>query len=208
MDKQYPKIQITDQDTKQELLVTWEQFNKKVAEPIVAAYFRKYQSWYRANAVDINDLKQEIMLLIWKYVHKNSTKTLKKRKSPQYLGSSLTQAIKWKLNWMRREGKRDFDKFLGFPKDNENLVYDGLTSMGTDNIAEVISTGPVDMVIMDQIKHLCTDQEYIILYKRFQEGATLLEIGDELGLTKERIRQIQHKALLKLKKNLTRVDFC
>ena len=44
-----------------------------------------------------------------------------------------------------------------------------------------------------------TQREADILHQRFQQGKTCAEIGKEYGLTLERIRQIKHNALRKLR---------
>ena len=50
------------------------------------------------------------------------------------------------------------------------------------------------------------DNQRLIIVRRYgldnQEPATLEEVSQELGLTKERVRQIQEEALVKLKKHL------
>jgi len=50
-----------------------------------------------------------------------------------------------------------------------------------------------------------TDREKRIIASRrlAEEGATLEELGDELGISKERVRQIENRALEKLRKALT-----
>ncbi len=52
------------------------------------------------------------------------------------------------------------------------------------------------------ISHL-NEREQFIIKKRFYFGATLQEIGDELSLTRERVRKIEFGALNKIKKELS-----
>lgn len=44
-------------------------------------------------------------------------------------------------------------------------------------------------------------REHLIIEKRFKEGKILEDIGSELGITKERVRQILKRSLAKLKED-------
>jgi RNA polymerase sigma-32 factor len=52
-----------------------------------------------------------------------------------------------------------------------------------------------------------TDRELIIIKERrlTEEGVTLETLGRKLGVSKERVRQIEHQALRKLRSALTRI---
>jgi RNA polymerase sigma-32 factor len=52
-----------------------------------------------------------------------------------------------------------------------------------------------------------TDREKMIIHERRlgEEGVTLESLGQKLGVSKERVRQIEHQALRKLKSSLTRI---
>jgi RNA polymerase sigma-32 factor len=52
-----------------------------------------------------------------------------------------------------------------------------------------------------------TDRELIIIRERrlVEEGVTLETLGRQLGVSKERVRQIEHQALRKLRCALTRI---
>jgi RNA polymerase sigma-32 factor len=57
-----------------------------------------------------------------------------------------------------------------------------------------------------QALHELTPRERRIIHQRrlSEEGATLEELGRELGVSKERVRQLEHRALLKLKTAIAR----
>ena len=53
------------------------------------------------------------------------------------------------------------------------------------------------------LNELTTRERFIILKRRLKdEGTTLEELGNMLGVSKERVRQIEHRALTKLKQSL------
>ena len=70
------------------------------------------------------------------------------------------------------------------------------------------STEAIEHDLSDKLGHLLqclTPREQEIIRRRFGMGATdeatLEELGEELHLTRERVRQIEARALLKLRKN-------
>ena len=46
------------------------------------------------------------------------------------------------------------------------------------------------------------EREQYIIRKRFMDGWALSEVGDELGITKERVRQVQNEALGKMRRRM------
>jgi DNA-directed RNA polymerase sigma subunit (sigma70/sigma32) len=50
----------------------------------------------------------------------------------------------------------------------------------------------------EQLLASLDDRERKIIYERFVNGKTLQEIGNEFGLTRERIRQIEENAFCKM----------
>lgn len=53
--------------------------------------------------------------------------------------------------------------------------------------------------LRDAMRHL-TDRERVVLRGRFDRGLKLAQLGDEMGLTKERVRQIEAHALERLRR--------
>ena len=57
--------------------------------------------------------------------------------------------------------------------------------------------------LSEALNELSTRERLIILKRRLnEEGATLEQLGRVLGVSKERVRQLEHRALKKLQKNL------
>src|SRR3546814_19678187 len=59
--------------------------------------------------------------------------------------------------------------------------------------------------LAEALAELSPREQTIIRQRRLSaEGATLEELGRELGVSKERVRQLEHRALLKLRDSLSR----
>ena len=82
-----------------------------------------------------------------------------------------------------------------------------------ETLADDNEQGPESSLVDDDVKqHVdawlaeLTDKQMEVVVRRFglrgQEAATLEEVGDEIGLTRERVRQIQVEALKKLRRVL------
>lgn len=98
-------------------------------------------------------------------------------------------------------------------------VADGAESEWQDFIADT-RANPEEVVIgmrdaqtrsrwlAEALGELSTRERTIIAQRRLtDEGATLEELGRELGVSKERVRQLEHRALMKLRSSiLRRVD--
>lgn len=60
--------------------------------------------------------------------------------------------------------------------------------------------------LADAMGRLSARERHIIAQRRLTEDSVTLEkLGEELGISKERVRQIEHHALIKLKKALTEI---
>ena len=83
--------------------------------------------------------------------------------------------------------------------DEKTELGDFLSSSHDDyeNIIEEMSTKTIFLALKDSL----SDLEYYVVYKRILSDTrlTLEQIADELGLTRERVRQIESKALKKAK---------
>jgi RNA polymerase sigma-32 factor len=101
------------------------------------------------------------------------------------------------------------DRSLNAPytEDGDGEWQDLLASETPDPEAEVMDardTGKRSEWLAQALATL-SDREQLIIRKRrlVEEAVTLETLGDELGISKERVRQIEHQALGRLRKALT-----
>lgn len=99
----------------------------------------------------------------------------------------------------QREAKAALDMtFITIPKNDESpmdVPYRGESTITSAGKQEIIS------IVFESMKKL-PERERRILQLRHIEGVILPSIAKEMGLTKERVRQLEHKAILKLRKHL------
>lgn len=79
-----------------------------------------------------------------------------------------------------------------------SLPSDGYGADPAQIVGDKLDADTLRAMLDDAMTPL-TYREREILNMRFKHGMTLEEVGVEFGLSKERIRQIQHRALLQLK---------
>lgn len=122
--------------------------------------------------------------------------------------------------WICQEMKINMDKlkdlrriryqFFNIPSLDLPIGEDADTSLGdyiedpVEPFEEEVCREDINKYLLETIENL-PERTAFVLKKRFglegQEPSTLEEVGEELGVTRERVRQIEKKALEKLKKN-------
>ncbi len=88
--------------------------------------------------------------------------------------------------------------------DWQNFLPDGRPS--PEEVAIGMRDGETRSRWLDEaLRELSPREQTIIVQRRLrEEGATLEELGRELGVSKERVRQLEHRALMKLKDSIQR----
>ena len=96
------------------------------------------------------------------------------------------------------EGDTDWQDFLADVRPNPEDVVVGMRDGETRS-----------RWLADALGQLSPREREIICQRRLtEEGATLEELGRELGVSKERVRQLEHRALLKLREAMRRHVDC
>jgi len=154
------------------------QIYKKV-EPKVRIYFSQFEDYYRANALDYKDLRQEVMLMIWKLIEDNPDK------NELDMIKFATKATRNLLLNLKRKSVKHLNKI---PIDE---VYEG-------NQSFTIYNNPT--VVLDMLRNRISDKEYAVLSGILLEGKTQNEIAKSIGLSKARVGQIYARLLKKVEK--------
>jgi len=99
--------------------------------------------------------------------------------------------------------------YVGEDEDTEllDLISDDTDSIDTIAINDILAEKLRNLFDSNQIAKMTEREKLVILYRYgfIGEPKSLSQVGEILGLTKERIRQIEHKALRKLRKPLQKI---
>lgn len=136
-------------------------------------------------------------------VYKEKTNYMKNHEgeipSPEYLSEKLDVSVE-KILDTDRQPEISLDKEFGEDRSLLNI----LENPNSKTPYEDVNKESVRYELEDAMKQTLDDREYDILKKYFGfEGSamTLKQIGEEYDLTRERIRQIKVKGIMKMRKN-------
>ena len=88
--------------------------------------------------------------------------------------------------------------------DNFASLGDTIENENAPNPEEVLEKNLIEKTLQRTLKEHLTKRELFIIKSRFWEGKTLQATGNKLGLSRERVRQIEKEIKFKLKKVLTK----
>lgn len=106
------------------------------------------------------------------------------------------------VNRLLRLNERTLSVDTPMGDDSEKPLLEALADQQNDGPAEILEDNNIRLQL-DECLHLLHDKQRSILARRFgllgYEPSTLEEVGSEVGLTRERVRQIQVEALKALR---------
>lgn len=166
----------------------------------VASVAKSYQGLGLSYADLIAEGNCGLMKAFDKFDYEKGYKTISY--SVWWIKQSILEALKERVGIEGDSLPEDFEK-QNMSEDDEYIVdnnvkdeyidYSSISDVKTDELKKII----INLIdcLSDREKYVVT--EYFGLNS--EEGLTLEEIGDNIGLTKERVRQIKEKALKKLR---------
>jgi RNA polymerase sigma-32 factor len=129
-----------------------------------------------------------------------------KAKKYQIVAAHLDVAEEDIMKMEQRMSSRDLSLDASFDENNELTHLDLLQQDGINQeelVAQKEERKIQKQVILDAMKHLSEKEVYVIRSRVMaDQPLTLREIGSRLKLTRERVRQIESEALMKLKREV------
>jgi len=126
-----------------------------------------------------------------------------RRPSPEELAEQLDIPVDKIADTMKVSG-RHISVDAPFVEGEDNSLLDVMVNDDSPNADRALINESLSKEIERVLIHTLSDRERDIVKKFFGIGVpemTLEEIGDEFGLTRERVRQIKEKAIRKLRPN-------
>lgn len=188
-------------------------------EPERGFRFSTYSSWWIRQSIERAIMHQARLVRLPVHVVRELNQVLKARRALEAAGHRADGQVRVE-EIARRLARpvRDVAELLRFAETPTSLDVpldrDGTESM-LDSVADDGSSDPlhqtlhneVEVLLQDGLQEL-SDREREVLAGRYglhdREPETLEVLAERLGLTRERIRQIQQEALVKLKRRMTR----
>jgi RNA polymerase primary sigma factor len=187
-------------------------------DPNKGAKLSTYAAWWIKQAVKraLADQGKTIRLpvhVVDKLFHIRKTET----KLVELLGREPTDSEIAEEIGMKTEQVRDYRKASISPTSLDAKLGDDDTNRVADIVADANAAAPYqqalddsDNEILGEVIRTLSPREQTILKLRFglngDDEKTLEEVGQQFGVTRERIRQIQDEALKKLKKRIQQRD--
>ena len=178
--------------------------------------FSTYASWWIRQAITrfLDDKKDAIRIPINRQQqinkYKNEVSYLKQKSGKNPTDAELTQRLGWtqeQLNKIRNESLKtvSLDKSYGNgDSDQDYTLADFVEEDKYDNPEKATYNKLINYQLQKDMDTFLTKKENLVIRMRFgfdNNGTTqtLEEIGNYFGVTRERIRQIEGKAIMKLR---------
>ena len=149
--------------------------------------FNRFKNFFQKVNMDLKDVEQEILISILKYNRTNKFNNITKQDQVKLTYKIVKNTFRQLLR-----NNRKYDKKWNISDDEQ---FDELESIGNNNTQKPTFQ-------FDDLKNILTDTEYDIIYDKFHNNMTDIQIGEKIGVSKQYIGQILVKILSKVEKKM------
>lgn len=96
------------------------------------------------------------------------------------------------------------DKITEDSEDTNMSLYELIKDDSSPEIEDIMVTRNLKQIVEKCVKDCLTEKEMYVIKSRYEDDLTLEETGKALGVTRERVRQIEVKAIRKLRVRMYR----
>lgn len=96
------------------------------------------------------------------------------------------------------------DKITEDSEDTNMSLYELIKDDSSPEIEDIMVTRNLKQIVEKCVKDCLTEKEIYVIKSRYEDNLTLEETGKALGVTRERVRQIEVKAIRKLRVRMYR----
>jgi len=152
----------------------------KNSEYIAQRYYYHYRNLFAQKALDLCDVQQEAKMIVLEILSKYPSKKL------EDLKKLCNQAIGWKLNIILRDVIKEPE----------------ICSFEEEECSSYMSSYIKSNIFFKILEQFLTEEEYDILEMKFKNNMLDEEIGEEIGVSKQRVGQILKKIYVILSKKM------
>jgi len=199
--KKEPTIRIKDIGTKCDIEVSVSLYYKIFCRQVVSKYFHVYNKVFKSQGIELNDLKQDILLMLWEILS-NNKKT--KKITDDKIGGYLYNSTKRKLNNIVSKALTTYRRMVSL-----NICHADSVSHEEAEVPELKSDVLLSMLdgskkesLKSIIKKTCTKKEATAIKKYYFQEEKMLVVAIDMGITKQRVSALIKRALEKLKVKL------
>jgi len=196
-----PTITIKDIATNCDLEVGVSLYYKICCRKLVFKYFSIYRNVFSSQGIELNDLKQDILLMIWEILKEN--KKTKKIPSSK-IGGYLYNATRRQLNNIVSKANTTYKRTVSLNVCNiDNIPQEEVNEnkSQSDIFSDILEKDKDSLLKLT--KRLCTEKEAMAIIKYYFRKKNIVVIADEMQITKQRVSALMKQAILKLKNNCT-----
>ena len=172
-------------------------YYKVICQKTVSQYYFLYKKPLTAYGIELEDLKQEILLMIWQILVNNSKI---QKITPKDLGGYLYNATKWRLNSMLSKAMTSYKHTVresAYPIDNMSDKEENKHVRNSEKILRLFCDQH-DADLINILTKVCTSKEALATKEYYFHKLNTVEVGEKMELTAQRVSALVNSALLKL----------